>query len=49
MRLGIRMQSDREGFSGQGNIYAGETAVHVTLYKSSTHLLNASMHITHIC
>ncbi|KAF9556685.1 peptidyl-tRNA hydrolase, partial [Agrocybe pediades] len=41
MRLGIRMQSDRGGFSGQGNVYIGETSVHVTLYKSKS-LMNIS-------
>ena len=33
--LGIRLSSVRGGFSGQGNVYVGETLVDLTLFKSS--------------
>jgi PTH1 family peptidyl-tRNA hydrolase len=35
-RLGIRMSSDRAGFSGRGNLLIGDTTMTLTLFKSST-------------
>uniref|UniRef100_A0A8H7Y287 peptidyl-tRNA hydrolase n=2 Tax=Psilocybe cubensis TaxID=181762 RepID=A0A8H7Y287_PSICU len=40
-RLGIRLTSDRGGYSGQGNVLIGETRVNLALYKSKS-LMNIS-------
>ncbi|KAJ6494969.1 peptidyl-tRNA hydrolase [Mycena vulgaris] len=40
-RTGIRMSSDRDGFSGDGVVMLGETRMALTLYKSK-HLMNIS-------
>ncbi|KAJ7451785.1 peptidyl-tRNA hydrolase [Mycena galericulata] len=40
-RTGIRMSSERDGFSGQGTVTLGETPMELTLYKSKQ-LMNIS-------
>ena len=35
-RLGVRMSSDRAGYSGRRDLLVGDTMMTLTLYKSST-------------